>query len=291
MSSTFQLTHRDPAITVNVNNGIDIDKERLMAFPAFRNWEESLDSNLKQQTTIDHTYENDPWQLLSVSIRDVTVFANGKIGFMTIEAFLKNKRNRLERVIFLRGGSVAVLMILRPRDSRNERYVILTEQPRIGACSTAFLEIPAGMLDEESGDVKGKAIQEIEEETGLVVRVEELIDMTALALEESTPKEKLHPAMYPSPANLDEYIPLLLWEKDLDRKEIEDLRGKLTGDRAKDELITLRVRDYEVLWKEGARDAKTLGAWALYEGLNRTGKIEKELKEIRTGRRLRPSKR
>jgi len=48
-------------------------------------------------------------------------------------------------------------------------------------------------------------------------------------------------------------------------------------------LITLRVCDYEVLWKEGARDAKTLGAWALYEGLNRSGQIEERLREIRMG--------
>ncbi|KAH8732830.1 hypothetical protein GQ44DRAFT_601047 [Phaeosphaeriaceae sp. PMI808] len=203
---------------------------------------------------------------------------------MTIEALLRNKDGQLDRVIFLRGGSVAILMILRPKDSRDERYVILTEQPRIGACSTAFLEIPAGMLDDKSGDVTGKAMDEIHEETGLKVHRNELIDLTALALEQTESKEDLHAAMYPSPANLDEYIPLLLWEKDLDRKQIEGLKGKLTGERAQDELITLRVREYDVLWREGARDAKTLAAWALYEGLNRAGRIEKQLKEIRVGR-------
>jgi ADP-sugar diphosphatase len=290
MPPTFKLTAWKPAIPVTVDEGIDIDETRLMGFPAFKNWLESLRKNLALQGSPDHTYEKDPWRLTGVIIHNVTIFPNGKIGFMTIEALLKNKKNQLDRVIFLRGGSVAVLMILRPKDSRNERYVILTEQPRIGACSTAFLEIPAGMLDDKSGDVTGKAMEEIYEETSLRVRGEELIDLTAMALENTETKESLQPAMYPSPANLDEYIPLLLWEKDLDRKEIEDLKGKLTGERAQDELITLRVRDYEVLWKEGARDAKTLAAWALYEGLNRAGKIEERLKEIRTGRRTGPSR-
>jgi ADP-sugar diphosphatase len=41
-------------------------------------------------------------------------------------------------------------------------------------------------------------------------------------------------------------------------------------------MITLRVCDYEQLWQHGARDAKTLAAWALYEGLNRQGLIEAE---------------
>lgn len=42
-------------------------------------------------------------------------------------------------------------------------------------------------------------------------------------------------------------------------------------------MITLRVVGYEDLWREGARDAKTLAAWALYEGLNREGAIKAEI--------------
>jgi 8-oxo-dGTP pyrophosphatase MutT (NUDIX family) len=295
----FQLTAWQPAIPVTVGKGvsIDINEERLLGFPAFKNWLQALAKNLEVQENPGHTFKDDPWRLEGVLIHHVTIFENSKIGFMTIEALLKKdgtgpdrKSTELNRVIFLRGGSVAVLMILRPKDSIKERYVILTEQPRIGACSTSFLEIPAGMLDDKSGDVIGKAMQEIREETGLHVRGEELIDLTEMALESAgrEKNEHLQPALYMSPANLDEYIPLLLWEKTLDRKEIQDLKGKLTGVRAEDELITLHVRDYEVLWREGARDAKTLAAWALYEGLNRAGKIEERLHEIRTqGKRKR----
>jgi ADP-sugar diphosphatase len=54
------------------------------------------------------------------------------------------------------------------------------------------------------------------------------------------------------------------------------LKSKLTGLRAQGEMITLRVCDYEELWQHGARDAKTLASWALYEGLNRQGLIEAE---------------
>jgi hypothetical protein len=49
-------------------------------------------------------------------------------------------------------------------------------------------------------------------------------------------------------------------------------------------MITLRVCDYEDLWKEGARDAKTMAAWALYEGLSRAGTLQKELKRKMAGR-------
>lgn len=284
MLTKFKLSAWD-SIPVTVGDGIDLDEERLMAFPAFQNWLVTLRANLEKQKSAGHTFEKEPWRLNAIKVHSVHPFDNGKLGFMTIEAFLEKKNNHLERVIFLRGGSVAVLMILRPKDAPGERYVILTEQPRIGACSTGFLEIPAGMLDDESGNVTGKAMKEIREETGLTVQGKELIDMTALALENAESKEGLQPAMYPSPANLDEYIPILLWEKTMDRKQIDSLKGRLTGERVKDdELITLRVSDYNVLWREGARDAKTLAAWALYEGLNRAGKIEEKMKEIRLGR-------
>jgi ADP-sugar diphosphatase len=75
--------------------------------------------------------------------------------------------------------------------------------------------------------------------------------------------------------------------QELDRQEIEDLKDKLTGEKSQGEMITLRVCDYEQLWQHGARDAKTLAAWALYEGLNRQGLIEAE--RLKTNTNL-PSK-
>jgi ADP-sugar diphosphatase len=47
----------------------------------------------------------------------------------------------------------------------------------------------------------------------------------------------------------------------------------LTGLRNEGEKITLKVVKLGDLWKEGARDAKTLSAWALYHGLKKEGKI------------------
>jgi hypothetical protein len=67
-------------------------------------------------------------------------------------------------------------------------------------------------------------------------------------------------------------------------------------------MITLGVVNYEYVWKEGARDAKTMAAWgksrfatasnllrttarltALYEGLNRAGVIQAEMKRRNMG--------
>lgn len=131
------------------------------------------------------------------------------------------------------------------------------------------------MLD-DSGTFAGGAAKEIQEETGLSVQSSELIDMTALALQdmpEPDDGECLQKAFYSSAGGSDEFIPLFLCQKRMPRKEIEELQGKLTGERDHGEKITLKVVPLENLWKEGLRDGKTLAAWALYKGLQQEGKL------------------
>ncbi|KAF3035218.1 hypothetical protein E8E12_003821 [Didymella heteroderae] len=159
----------------------------------------------------------------------------------------------------------------------------MTQQPRIAAGSLNFLEIPSGMLDGDN-NFRGIAAREIEEETGIKIPSEEAIDLIELALRDSRVKGPVRNAMYPSPGASDEFIPILLWEKELDRQTIENLRGKLTGQSTQGEIVTLRVCDYDVLWREGARDAKSMTAWALYEGLSRAGVLQDEVEKRKASR-------
>jgi hypothetical protein len=131
------------------------------------------------------------------------------------------------------------------------------------------------MLD-DSGTFAGKAAEEIQEETGLTIPQNELIDMTSLALQssnEAADGETLQKGVYPSPGGSDEFIPLFLCNKRLPRKDIAALRGRLTGLREHGEKITLNVVPLKDIWKEGVRDGKTLAAWALYTGLKRDNKV------------------
>lgn len=131
------------------------------------------------------------------------------------------------------------------------------------------------MLD-DSGTFAGGAAKEIQEETGISVQQSELTDMTSLALQsvqEHEGGESLQKAVYPSAGGSDEFIPLFLCQRRMPRGQIEELRGKLTGLREHGEKITLKVVELEELWKVGARDGKTLAAWALYKGLQQEGKI------------------
>jgi len=260
------LPGEDPIIVRLMNH---ITKEKLMEWRPFKTWLKTLKISLARQTEEKHPFKEAPYTLRSVTVQSVDKFGPVRIGFVKIHAEIKNvKGEYLPGIAFLRGGSVAVLMILRPSDSKTERWVIMTEQPRIPAGSLTFMEIPAGMIDEEEQFVLSAA-KEIKEETSLTIPQKELIDLTALALGKSAKNDELQPAMYPSPGGSDEFIALFLWEKVLDRQEIEDLKGKLTGLRTQGEKITVRIVDYENLWRIGARDAKTMVAWSLYESLKR----------------------
>ncbi|KAH7374385.1 hypothetical protein BKA66DRAFT_496937 [Pyrenochaeta sp. MPI-SDFR-AT-0127] len=273
-------------------------------FPALYNWVSRTLSNLTLQENESHPFRKHPYKLREIDVQSVDWFwrnrpgQDDKLGFMKIQAKIetdpyvhdgeKNERaDWLPGAVFLRGGSVAILIIVQPADAEgdDEKHVILTIQPRIAAGSLAFAEIPAGMLD---GDTfKGSAASEIEEEAKLKVKESDLINMTELALQDTSSNSKQNSpepetraftedtesALYPSPGACDEFIPLFLCKKRLTRRHMDWLKGKATGLRDEGENITLKLVPLSTAWREGARDAKALAALALYENLKREGKL------------------
>jgi ADP-sugar diphosphatase len=175
--------------------------------------------------------------------------------------------------IFMRGGSLAVLVIFRPIGSHEERWVLMTEQPRIAAGSLSFMEIPIGILDEE-GTFRGVAARKIEAETGMIIHDDELVDMRQLAMEGSPNLDTSRSVMYFYPLSSDEFVSLFVWEKHMERLEIEDLKDKLARVGGQGEIVALKLINYEDMWRLATRDAKSMVSWALYESLKRAGKID-----------------
>ncbi|KAJ5562588.1 hypothetical protein N7461_001349 [Penicillium sp. DV-2018c] len=274
--STFTI----PNTNLAVNSIPDLTQNELLSFPAFKIWMTTLQQSLARQGHSSHEFHKDPYVLRKIDIQSIDRFGGGRLGFIKMKAEVSNGQGEtLPGSVFLRGGSVGMLLILQPSDITNpteeDKRVILTIQPRIPAGSLAFPEIPAGMLD-DSGTFAGGAAKEIEEETGLRVEQGDLIDMTSLALQASQGPgdgERLQSAVYPSPGGSDEFIPLFLCRKVMPRGDIAKLQGKLTGLRDHGEKITLKIVRLPDLWKEGVRDGKTLAAWALYQGLRQEGLI------------------
>ncbi|TKA65049.1 hypothetical protein B0A49_11609 [Cryomyces minteri] len=257
--SSFTIPNSSPECLVNLTQ--DLDKDALLSFPAFKNWISTIQHSLSLQSNKNHVFHSAPYKLRKIDIQSVDFFGGDRIGFIKFKADVSNDSGeKLPGSVFLRGGSVGMLLILQPddvsQDSERDKHVILTLQPRIPAGSLSLAELPAGMLD-DSGTFAGGAAKEIEEETGLKVPEKELIDMTKLAL----------------PDTDDEFTPLFLYQKRIPRDQLKEWQGKLSGLRDEGEKIKLKLVKLEDLWREGGRDAKALAGWALYEGLRKEGKI------------------
>ena len=274
MMSVFQLPGMLPSVPVQLTE--DLSQQQLLDFPAFQTWIETLQSSLNLQQDKEHPFHPSPYSLRSITVQSCDFFGGKRLGFVKLKADVSNNEgDKLPGSVFLRGGSVAMLIILQPDDAKDvaEEYVVLTIQPRIPAGSLGFVEIPAGMLD-DSGTFAGGAAKEIKEETGLEIEQKELVDMTKLALSGTDQgKEDLQVGVYPSPGGSDEFIPIFLVKKRMSCDKIENMQGKLTGLREHGEKITLKLCRSDELWKVGIRDGKTLAAAALYQGLKAEGKV------------------
>ncbi|KAH6625658.1 hypothetical protein C7974DRAFT_414156 [Boeremia exigua] len=283
--------------------------EAAFTFPALDNWLSNLLHNFSLQQNEAHPFHKHPYKLRTLEVQAVDWFwrnlpgKQDKLGFMKIQSRIETdpyihdgeEKARIDWIpgaVFLRGGSVAVLIIVQPEDAQgdDDKHVILTVQPRIAAGSLAFTEIPAGMLD--GGSLKGAAANEIEEEAKLKVRESDLVNLSELALEgvPVTPwtsqantaangSEKVENSMYPSVGACDEFIPIFLCQKRLTRRHMNWLQGKATGLRDEGEKITLKLVPLNKAWREAGRDAKALAAIALYENLKREGQIPEAPRE------------
>ncbi|KAK8253430.1 hypothetical protein IWZ00DRAFT_467152 [Phyllosticta capitalensis] len=297
--STFTLPNSSPACPVHLPAHVPLTPDALLSFVPFKNWSSRLQRSLARQAQEQHAFHAAPYVLRRIDVQAVDWFGGdgkgngGRLGFVKLQARVTNEEEEwLPGSVFLRGGSVGMLLILQPDDvpaySETDKHVLLTIQPRIPAGSLAFAELPAGMLD-DSGTFGGAAAKEIAEETGLRVDADALTDLTALALspnaskttppaakessEDDVEEEGLIPAMFPSAGGCDEFVPLFLHQRRVARAELADWQGRLTGLRDQGEKITLRLVRLDELWREGARDSKALAAWALYEGLRREGRL------------------
>jgi len=262
-----------PPLLVKMDDGVELEEDELLSFAPFVNWATTLKASIELQFTENHPFHNEPISLRSVTIQSVDRFGPKKIGCVKLLANIQSERGEMQLpgITLLGGPSVAILMILRPDDSKNERWVIVTTGPRIPVGRLQYSAIPTGMTG-NNGDFAGAAAKIIDEETGLKIPTRDLINMTALVSdtsEEGEHGEKLKPVMYLSPGGSDESVSIFLWEKVVDRQEIEALKGRLRTRKNFGEKIILNLINYEELWKVGFRDGKTVAAWALYEGLRK----------------------
>ena len=120
-------------------------------------------------------------------------------------------------IVLLRGNFVSVVIAILEKET-NEKYFLLVKQRRV-ANGAVFFEHPAGMCDSETDPYK-VALKEVEEETGLILK-----------------KENLHllwdKPLFSSPGLLDEAGYFFYCDIELNSQELSEFKNKQTG--AKDE--------------------------------------------------------
>lgn len=158
----FEIDFCDKPIRVTYPPNVKIDKTTLENWPHFKRWKATLEENLTlQYIEYDHAFHEDPYEFHSLDILSV-YWAGPQLLSMNLKPTIKSTKGAkaLSAVTCLRGGSVALLIILRPKDIRDEKMVMMTEQICMPAGSLAFWEIPAGMVNEEL-NFDGAAAKEI----------------------------------------------------------------------------------------------------------------------------------
>jgi ADP-sugar diphosphatase len=197
------------------------------------------------------------FNIRSIEFQSVDIGNHGrqpKVRFIKFKADVVDADGKpFAGIVFMRGGSVAILVIL---ECEGEEYTILTIQPRFPGGNFAFPEIPAGTL-EDDGSFAGGAARELEEETGIKIKKEDLVDLTALIYGDK------FKGVFPTVGGSDEFFRLFAFRMEVKRDYLENLQGKCMGLACENEQITLKVIKLDDLAME-APDAKALSALMLY---------------------------
>jgi len=230
--------------------------DKILKSVPFQNWQEDINRITNPNVQKPDLYVE------KIHIQNVDMFGQ-RVGFSKFQVIAKKWNERESKVasvpgiVFMRGGAVGILCILKENKEDGREFSLVTLQPRVPAACAEFCEIPAGMLDEARQRFAGKAADEMREETGLEIKDTDLIDLTEMAY------GNLFRGMYPSAGGCDEFIRLFLYRRYVSPEVLEALHNAFGGD-GDSEIIKLKIVPLEDLWLH-APDAKALSALYLYQ--------------------------
>ena len=207
---------------------------KCLSSPKFKKWLMSIDADIT---------------VTRIVIQSVDMFGPN-VGFIKFKADATFNGKPIPSIVFMRGDAVAILVIL---TCEGKRWVVCTKQARFPVGSSCFMEIPAGMMDNENNFV-GVAAKELAEETGIKITGDKLL---------------LLGDIHPSPGGCDEKIRLFYYEQDVSSEKLAAFQGKCTGNFEEGETITLEIVPYETILK--MTDVKAICAKAFYEELKASG--------------------
>lgn len=240
--SVFPEIILESGILLTTNN-LSIDKDKLdivSKAQKFINWFKNIDIFIL---------------ITKITVTDIDFFGliePSKLGFLklTTDAIDINTKKPISSIAFIRGGSVAVLIIVKIIDT-DKKYVLLCSQIRFPV-GHRCIEACAGMLDNVTGNITGVALKEVEEETGFIINKD---DNRLLTLG----------SIYPSPGGCDEEIFLYAWTVEITEAEFLEKQTKIFGE-GEYESIKLEFYPYETFDEtlDNIKDVKAECIWRRY---------------------------
>lgn len=205
---------------VPAHSNIEKSLDALIAAPKFIKW---LNSILSAGELIVPT----------ITVTDVDWFSAkpdpAKLGFvkcvLTGAIETKTGTKLMSNIVFIRGDSVAVLIIVKVLMSNGSdvKYVLQCEQMR-APVGKRIKEICAGMTDGE-GNIMSVALKEVKEETGICIK--HVDQLTRLG------------KIMPSPGACDEVVHLYSHQFALGQRDFEAMEHKIYGNADEHEEIRL----------------------------------------------------
>jgi ADP-sugar diphosphatase len=188
-------------------------EEKLEDAPKFKRWKSHLEKNGLTINGIEEKYTRRRY--------------NGDVLFSTLMLDADTPEgDKIPPICFLKGEVVCVLICLIDKET-SEKYLILVKQRRIAEGGFTW-EHPAGMVDGKFTPQE-IAVQEVREETGIIISEEQLIDLS---------KGK---RLFPSTGTSDECMYFFACDITLDKTEILAFENKETGAEYEFERITTHV--------------------------------------------------
>jgi 8-oxo-dGTP pyrophosphatase MutT (NUDIX family) len=165
---------------------------------------------------------------------------NNDLLFALLDAdILSPEGHRLPNIIFIRGDACVVVTLLRNRQTREERF-LMVRQRRTGNGQMS-LEFPAGMLDADVDNPCGVAARELAEETGIAVSETELFPL-------------VNKKLYSSAGASDEAVFYFGCIKEFDAEEFDTVTGRSGGNPEENEHISVALMSRD----EAEREATSL---------------------------------
>jgi len=172
-----------------------------------------------------------------------------KVRFIKMRATMTDKTgSEVPGVIFMRGRSVAVLLLLTVPDEKKKKYVVVTRHQRAAIGEYSHEEIPVGMEDE--GPL-GTVREIMENEIGISDDFHP-INMNEAIFGQDKP-------IYTSPGATDEGMRFYLVELKVSQEQINEIQSKAKSGS----ILSLKLIDLEEV-VEKCNDAKSILAVQLY---------------------------